>query len=203
MRRKDEALHQRRRTQVLAAAAKLFAQKGLHQTTMQEICEFSGVSAGALYRYFPSKGAIITAFAEEERNDTRELIDFLNQTADVVSRLDAIVPDLVEALTDDQYARLTPEIGAEAARNATVAGAFERNEHELRDALEEALRRGQAEGFVEPSLDVEATVFLLIGLFDGLAGRSAFVAYDEFRLKTALRQLLRRSLSPLTTAFKE
>lgn len=42
----------RRKEQVLRAAADGFARKGIHQTTMQDICEASGMSAGALYRYF-------------------------------------------------------------------------------------------------------------------------------------------------------
>ena len=34
---------------------------------MQEICAEAGMSPGALYRYFPSKVAIIAAIAEAER----------------------------------------------------------------------------------------------------------------------------------------
>ena len=46
MRTKDEALHQRRRAEVLTAAAECFARKGVHQTTMQEICQALHLAVG-------------------------------------------------------------------------------------------------------------------------------------------------------------
>lgn len=174
MRTKDEALHQRRRAEVLTAAAECFARKGVHQTTMQEICEASSISAGALYRYFPSKEDIIVALTEQEREETRALTDFLTGSDDVAAQLSAIAPDLVKALTEPQYGRLVLELGAEASRNPAVGEAFGRNEAELRDALQAAVERAQKAGFVDDRLDVQATVFLLMALWDGMAGRSAF-----------------------------
>ena len=200
VRTKNEALHERRKTEIVAAAARCFARKGVHQTTMQEICEVSGISAGALYRYFPSKDAIIVALAEEERDETRELTAFLARSGDIVSGLVELIPELVTALTDEEYGRLAIEIGAEAARNPTVAEAFERNEADLRDALGDALRRGQADGFVDGALDVDGTVFLLMALLDGVSGRSAFaLGVSKDRLAASLGRLVRRMLSPPST----
>lgn len=48
-----------RRTQILDAAWKCFERKGLHPTTMDNIIEASGLSAGAVYGYFKSKDDLI------------------------------------------------------------------------------------------------------------------------------------------------
>jgi TetR/AcrR family transcriptional regulator, transcriptional repressor of aconitase len=55
---------ERRRQQILDAATECFARQGFHATSMQDIFRASGLSAGAVYRYFPSKNSLIKAIAE-------------------------------------------------------------------------------------------------------------------------------------------
>src|ERR1051325_2409346 len=56
-----------RRDEILEAAERCFVRSGFHQTSMQEICAEAGMSAGNLYRYFPSKEALIAGIAERDR----------------------------------------------------------------------------------------------------------------------------------------
>ena len=44
-----------RRTQILDAAAKVFAEKGFHRATTREIADAADVSEGTIYNYFASK----------------------------------------------------------------------------------------------------------------------------------------------------
>ena len=44
-----------RRDEILSAAQRCFVRSGFHQASMQEICAEAGMSAGNLYRYFPSR----------------------------------------------------------------------------------------------------------------------------------------------------
>ena len=60
---------QRRRQQILDAATDCFARQGFHATSMQDIFRASGLSAGAVYRYFPSKNSLIRAIAENMLNE--------------------------------------------------------------------------------------------------------------------------------------
>jgi AcrR family transcriptional regulator len=50
-----------RRTQILTAAAKLFAEKGFHKTTTKEIAEAADVAEGTIYNYFASKDELLIA----------------------------------------------------------------------------------------------------------------------------------------------
>ena len=64
--------HVEARTQdILASALDMFARKGVDQTTMQDIATVAGISAGAIYRYFPSKDdllrAVLVGCAEENQ----------------------------------------------------------------------------------------------------------------------------------------
>jgi len=50
-----------RKAEILAAARVVFVRRGFERATMQEIADEVGLSAGALYRYFPGKEALITS----------------------------------------------------------------------------------------------------------------------------------------------
>lgn len=53
-----------RRQQILEAAWRCFARQGFHETSMQDVFAEAGLSAGAVYRYFPSKADLVRATAE-------------------------------------------------------------------------------------------------------------------------------------------
>lgn len=48
-----------RRTLILEAATELFAEKGFHHTTVEEIANLAGVGKGTVYEYFPSKKDVL------------------------------------------------------------------------------------------------------------------------------------------------
>jgi AcrR family transcriptional regulator len=57
----SEARRAERRDQILNAAWACFQRQGLHATTMDDIIRACGLSAGAVYGYFPSKNELILA----------------------------------------------------------------------------------------------------------------------------------------------
>jgi len=62
-----------RRTQILDAAATVFAEKGFHRATTREIADAADVSEGTIYNYFDSKEdllvGIVTRLSEQQRLD--------------------------------------------------------------------------------------------------------------------------------------
>src|SRR5215204_2742458 len=57
------------RQRLYATAIGLIARRGYEATTLREIAGEAGVSVGLLYRYFPSKQAVIIALYEELSTD--------------------------------------------------------------------------------------------------------------------------------------
>ncbi len=47
-----------RRNQILDAAAKVFAEKGFHPTTIKDIAAEAGIAHGTIYNYFENKTAL-------------------------------------------------------------------------------------------------------------------------------------------------
>lgn len=56
-----------KREAILEAALDLFVERGFHGTAVPEIAERAGVGAGTIYRYFPSKEAIVNAIYQEHK----------------------------------------------------------------------------------------------------------------------------------------
>lgn len=57
--------YERRRREVIAAAARLFAERGFQATSIGELTEATGLAAGGLYHYIESKDALLVAICDE------------------------------------------------------------------------------------------------------------------------------------------
>jgi AcrR family transcriptional regulator len=71
---KNKDLVQKRRTQIIKAAAKLFSKKGYHRTSVKEIARVSGISIGSLYDYIKNKEDILYFFYERYVNELEKRI---------------------------------------------------------------------------------------------------------------------------------
>ncbi len=61
-----------RRTDILAAAKRVFARKGYHATTIADIAKAAKLSYGSIYWYFDSKDALFHALMEAEGQALRD-----------------------------------------------------------------------------------------------------------------------------------
>lgn len=184
-------LRRSREEAVLGAAMRLFAEKGLRQTTMKDICEAAAISPGALYRYFASKEDIILAIADLEARDIDLLIGAIETEPDLISTLENWTDRIVSWQTEDLTARLTVELSAEALRNPLVAEAFRGADERLRVALEMAIRRDLETGRIVGGFDPVNLAFLLQSLFDGVSCRTAFVSErSRHGLQDDIRRLI-------------
>jgi AcrR family transcriptional regulator len=185
------------RRRVLEAAVACFARHGFHGTSMQEICGEARMSPGALYRYFPSKDAIIEAIAEEERKRNAELLARLDVSEKVLDAFFDVGFTFLREATRTGQAALCAEVLTEAQRNPRIREIFERNRTEAYGKLKAALARAQSEGEVDASLDIEAVTSALMALGDGLIMRMPFEADGMIdRFEPELRLLVGRMLAP-------
>ena len=109
-----------RRDEILEAAERCFVRSGFHQTSMQEICAEAGMSAGNLYRYFPSKEALIAGIAERDRAELAQ--DFAR--ADLSRGLFAVIEGMMHhhfSVRPVEEVLLCTEVMAEARRNPEIA----------------------------------------------------------------------------------
>ncbi len=188
---RNETVHAAKRTEILRAAEALFVEAGFHQTGMAAICAAVGMSPGALYRYFPSKTAIIRAIVEEDRQDAAARLDALDAAADLRAGLLDALDAAILAAADPDYGRLALEIGAEGARDAEIGALIEAGRAESAARLAAAIGRLGAP-------DAEAAAAILLAIIDGAAGGAgaALAAMPGAQRRAALRGLLDGLLGP-------
>lgn len=185
------------RERILAGAIACFVRGGFHASSMQEICAEAKMSPGALYRYFPSKDAIIEAIAELERERNRRLLQQLDQAKDNILATFLDVGFVYMREMAAGRASLCSEVFAEAQRNPRIRAIFERNDAEARASIRRALERAAAAGEIDSGADLEVVVALLMAIGDGFVLRGPFqpdLPID--RIEAPLRELVQRMLAP-------
>jgi TetR/AcrR family transcriptional regulator, repressor for uid operon len=161
-----------RRTEILDAAQRCFARNGFHQASMQDICAEAGMSAGNLYRYFPSKEAIINGICERDKVDAAESFTAVHQAPSFFEGLAGLARHhLVEKSADD--VGLCAEIMAESRRNPQIAKMFQGIEGDIRRGLSDMLKRAVDTGEIRADLDTDAAAGVLMTLADGISWRRA------------------------------
>ena len=161
-----------RRVQILGAAERAFVAYGFHAATMNQVAEEAGMSAGNLYRYFPSKEAIVEGLCE---------LDAALRASAFAALAGA--PDLARAMREalDQHvlgcppekARMVVEIWAEAGRNPRVAEHTRRLDRDVVVGLRELFDLAKAQGKAAAGLDSSFAAQLMTSLVAGCFKRRA------------------------------
>jgi AcrR family transcriptional regulator len=101
-----------RREQVLAAATGLFAQRGFHDVSVEDIGAAAGIAGPSVYRHFPSKAALMVAIghraadrlalAAERALQTSEEVDGLRRLAASYVHTILHTPELLVSFSADR-----------------------------------------------------------------------------------------------------
>lgn len=134
---------------ILAAATQLFAQKGFHQTSMNDIVITSGISKGGVYWHFKSKDDIIatileTFFAREEA----ELVALLTEDRPTPERILTFLRQMTGVMAEmEETVALGLECYVLAVRQTTVRvfiqGYFHRYQTLVQTLLQQGVTRGE------------------------------------------------------------
>lgn len=158
-----------RRAHIVAAAERAFVRFGFHATTMQNVAEEAGMSAGNLYRYFPSKEAIVEGLCMADQVQRTEVF------SELIGRLDlreALATTLREHLLSrpTEKARMIVEIWAEAGRNPRVAAITAAVDADVLAGLTKVLHAVEAaRATFDPEFAATVIFTLVSGLFKRLA----------------------------------
>ncbi len=163
---------------------------------MQEICDAADLSPGTVYRYFRSKDDLIAALIDDYREQTSRSFAAAREETDVMSALVRMANEVLRDIEQPSFGPLHFECTANrfGTRRSRPGPASRRASG---GRMAELLRRGQASGQVDPSLDPATTARTLIALIDGLAWRKFVRPGHRLRpILDTIRTLLDRFLKP-------
>ncbi|MBC8175314.1 MAG: TetR/AcrR family transcriptional regulator [Candidatus Marinimicrobia bacterium] len=184
--------------QIIEAAIRVFARKGLEKGRIADIAVDAGIGKGTVYEYFRSKEEIFTAI------ESSVMQEMMNQLAGLVgsdlsprNKLEALLEQGMDAMIGMGDAILImTELWAQAARGLWHDSGdtfLEEVYEEFRVIVKEILRAGVEAGqFREMSYEGVAT--LLLAFMDGLAWQYMLIRdHEKFEnvKKEAIRSFMR------------
>jgi TetR/AcrR family fatty acid metabolism transcriptional regulator len=172
-----------KRGQILDAAIRIFAQRGVKNTKIADIAEAAGIGKGTVYEYFQSKDEIISASFRYFMDTVGETIGRrVSKLTDPLDKLMAFFSGWADILESEfmGYIEVVLDFWAEGIREDKGVLAFNLAElyAEYRAAVEKLLNDCVAAGCIRP-VDTRIAASVLLGTVDGLlvqwvADRTAF-----------------------------
>lgn len=179
---------------ILDAAIDVFAQKGYHDTRVDEIVDASKTSKGAVYFYFPSKQDIFLAIVDKFANSLAGRLDkAMNEQAHGVERVSLALSICLN--TFEQYRSLAKVFLVQAAG---LGVAFENKQIEIhtrfagliQKQLDDAVQEGDL-----PPIDTEVAAYVWMGAIYDLVIRWVRTGQPEpSRIFPTLQVMLLRSV---------
>jgi TetR/AcrR family transcriptional regulator, repressor for uid operon len=190
-----------RRERILKGAERAFVRHGFHAATMQHVADELAMSPGNLYRYFPSKDAIVEGLCAVDQAGRAQA--FAELMADKGDIMEAMCAALRRHVLDKppEKARLIVEIWAEAGRNPRVAALSRQIDADVLAGVEKLMEAAKAAGVASPRLDSRfgARFFFtfVAGLFKRIAVEADFDPEAEAPVAIGvLKALFAGKLSP-------
>jgi len=176
-----ERLREVRAGLILDVAEEMLAEKGYHDTSMDEIAARTGVAKGTLYQHFPSKEDLVFALFE------RSLVQF-EQTVEQAARAPLIARAKLERILSYVYqerrgphARLFQLL----YHNMEIRKGLLEKKGQLRDHMQQVagqirtiLEEGKAEGAFDPAISTELMLLTFMSLLS-LSTREHLLAQEQ------------------------
>jgi len=158
--------HVARRRELLIAACKVISREGYAGLSIRKIAAAAGCSTGTVTYYFSSKRAVVVALTE----------DMFDAVAASSLRA-AASTDIYEGLAQKLRSFMNPESSVavwlhlivRAGHDSRIGAVIRRRYKELRDAMADALIRGQAKGQIRKDVDADLLADAICAMMDGWA----------------------------------
>ncbi len=158
------------RARLLSAAGDVFAERGFHGASVEDICERAGFTRGAFYSNFVSKDELVL---ELSARHTAQVVARIRDAADRPSaEPDDVVREVIASLVDDtpsheRWLGLTTELNLHALRDPEARTAWAREQRRIRAALVEAVDQAVARRGAALALPTELFVRAALALVSG------------------------------------
>jgi AcrR family transcriptional regulator len=161
------------RSRLMRAAGTVFALRGLHQASIDEVAEQAGFTKGAFYANFASKEELFLAMLDERFAARLEEIEATTATDEAPEeQARQAGADFSRAISaDPEWERLFFEFAIHAVRNDSFREELVERYRSLRERIEELYRRRleRVEGIEEPPVPFDRVALMTFAMVNGMA----------------------------------
>jgi AcrR family transcriptional regulator len=129
-----EAHRTARRDEIIGAALRCFAAKGYQRTSMADVIEESGLSAGAIYGYFAGKQELFAAVAGRVLEARRGELDARRAHGEPLSP-GQVMATLIDGMRREPFGHVIVQLWAEAAVDPEMRGLVQSVLTRVRDTV--------------------------------------------------------------------
>lgn len=186
--KRKEALIKFNRDNLIASARKLFEEKGIEATTVDDIAKEADCSKSTLYVYFKSKDEILYTILLEHMNMLKKLLeDCIRDFKDFRSCFFSVCRELVTYQQNYPfyYERMLDEIkiSAEDIKEKNILHEIYEVGESINDIVKEMLQKGIGAGFIREDIELLPTVlFLWSGISESIRFANSKREYLKIRL---------------------
>ncbi len=187
-----------RKQQILDAALACFSKQGFHGTTMKDIIKASGLSAGAIYNYFASKGDIVDAIAQQRHASENALLAAGLGESDKPLDLHTLARAFFSSFAGTEHRasrRVGVEVWAEALRNPVVLATVRRGVDEPRRLLTRIITECQEREELPAEIRPDGLARIMIAIFQGFLLQQAWDPETDVEAYLATVEVLLSSLA--------
>lgn len=162
---------QQTREELVGAAARVFARRGYHKATVEEIAAEAGFSTGAVYSNFDGKEQLFLAIADRQVQERVAEIEAVADAAEGVGGAGGEASDQFRAFleADPDWPLLFYEFWSLSVRNPELQGELAERRDAIRDALADTLERVAAELGFELRFPAPVLATAIAASLNGLA----------------------------------
>jgi AcrR family transcriptional regulator len=188
-----------RKEVILQAASRLFSDKGFKETSISDISEITKVAEGTIFYHYKSKEGLFLAILEGLKTEIISGFDRYFHEKKFESGLDMVEGAIsyylyLAGMKEDRFHLLHHHYPYElAAVNPVCRDHLEAIYNRVVDIFEQAIRRGQEDGSIEP-MPARKMALILFSMADGLVRFKTYNLYDPGGLYNELISACRRML---------
>jgi AcrR family transcriptional regulator len=162
--------HEARREELVLAAWRVIAARGIDEVTIREIARESGYSSGVLAHYFENKDDLLAHALRLSHTRIRRRYDDEVQAPVAADALKAILLDNLPLDEQrDLETRIEMSFWARALRNEALHEIQQQESETLRALLRELIEKAQKDGAIAAEHDREEILELLGAVIDGIS----------------------------------
>jgi AcrR family transcriptional regulator len=176
------------RTRILREARLAFTTRGYDNTTNREISAGAGITAAAIYHYFPSKVDLFVAVYDDVQAKVYDAFDVaVAQHETFLKKFDAIFDTMLELGDEDpMLASFVVGVVTEAEHHPDLREALKQVSPRNQSFLASLCLQAQQRGELPEALPVQTAVDVIAGVIGGFARLSVTVR-DRQRLRSVAK----------------
>ena len=194
---------EKRMDSILIAAKQLFAEKGIENTTMQDIATEANLGVATVFRMFSKKEKIAVAIATQ---GLEEILAVFQQAASMeaacLEKIEALLDHFIDELQNEkaEHIRILEDFDMYSTRIEEPLEDIQRFKNVYRNVSEtfsSIIEEGKRDGSIRSSIDIDASLITLINTFAVFAKKLAIqksIFFIQLDLEPEKQLLLLRQI---------